>query len=565
MQQDETSVIAHLQAEIEQLKQEKADLDEMLQMTITHADAIEEELIQAREIAEEAVRVKSAFLANMSHEIRTPLNGVIGMTSLLLETQLSSEQQDYVKTIRSSGEVLLALINDILDFSKIEAGRLELEAAPFALRDCLEESIDLLAPGANQKQLNIAYFIAPDTPETLIGDITRLKQILNNLLSNAVKFTHAGEILLTVKASPVADDHYLFHFSVKDTGIGIPAERLNKLFQPFIQVEASIARKYGGTGLGLTISKRLTELMQGEIWVESEENTGSTFHFTVKLPTTPEHPYKHLTMPSTALQNKKAILHINQPTNQRLLQEYLHCWGLKTAVIEKFDDLFNFLKNENKDIFILLETHLTPAEIWTYFNKYQSTAPQNKFYLILILPICQHQYQQPPVLHCLTKPIKPSKIYDLMNRVMMSTPNNSTSLNQTTPDNGDSDTKRRTLRILLAEDNVVNQKVAQLILKKLGYSADIAANGLEVLEKLQQQTYDLILMDVQMPKMDGLTATQEILKRWPDKHPWIVAMTANAMQGDREKCLNTGMNDYITKPIRKEELAKILALCPIND
>jgi signal transduction histidine kinase/HPt (histidine-containing phosphotransfer) domain-containing protein len=399
--------------------------------------------------AEAATRVKSEFLANMSHEIRTPMNGVIGMTSLLLDTPLSAAQRDYVETIRTSSEALLTVINDILDFSKIESGKLELEQKPFELRAVLEGCVDLLSPAAAAKGLNLACHVDPRAPSVLMGDATRLRQIVTNLLSNAVKFTARGEVVVEVKQEvqsqgrgAQSDEREAknpalhasrstlleLHFAVRDTGIGIPRDRMDRLFKSFSQVDASTTRQYGGTGLGLAISKHLSEMMGGRMWLESEAGKGSTFHFTIVAQAAPQ----------------------------------------------------------------------------------QTLEPEH----------------QPP-------------------------------LRQDTPM-----AEHYPLRLLLAEDNLVNRKIALLLLQKMGYHPEVAENGVETLDALRRQCYDVVLMDVQMPRMDGFEATRRIRSEWPAaQQPRIIAMTANAMQGDREKCLEAGMDDYLSKPVQVNELMKVLSKC----
>jgi len=394
---------------------------------ITEKKQAEDRLIEAKEAAEAAVRSKSDFLANMSHEIRTPLNAVLGLTGLLLNSDLSAQERDYVETVRSSGNTLLSVINEILDYSKIESGKMELESQPFHLRECIAVAVDLVKAAADQKGLVVKYELDQSIPEYFKGDVTRLRQVLVNLLGNAVKFTHDGTIDISVIGTPiVAPDgkQYELHFSISDTGIGIPEEKMDRLFQSFSQVDSTTTRKYGGTGLGLAISRRLVELMAGEIWVVSKPGLGSTFHFTIQV-------------------------------------------------------------EEAERISIPIDPGVRETEV-----------------------------------------VSSKKGF-------------------------------RPLRILLAEDNTINQMVAIQMLKRLGYSADVVGNGLEVLQAIERQPYDVILMDVQMPEMDGLAAAQEIRKLWP-RGPRIIAITAYALKGDRERCLAAGMDDYISKPIVIEELRRVI-------
>jgi signal transduction histidine kinase/DNA-binding response OmpR family regulator len=566
--------IKQLQQTLETLRSEKANLEIMLETTTEHADAIETELLTAREIAEEASRAKSQFLANMSHEIRTPLNGIIGMTSLLLDTPLSYVQKDYVDTIRTSGEVLLALVNDILDFSKIEAGKLDLENQSIDLRHCVEESLDLLAPLAAQKQINLAYLIANDTPQTVISDVTRLRQILGNLLSNAVKFTpNGGEVVVSVSAYPLTVEEnsswspmekfieYELHFAVKDTGIGIPADKISTIFQSFSQVDASTTRQYGGTGLGLVISQRLSQMMGGQIWVESEVGVGSTFHVTIVTQANHNEHYAHLTQEHPHLFNKRLLISSPNKTNCMLLKQQTQRWGMKSQIAITLLEVFGALRqNPQWDVIIVEITSpeskdLILLEKMTKFQK-------KRLPLILLVPVYQMQQNQPNIAACLSKPIKPLRLYEVLTELFA--PASATTPLPLTTDTIHPQAKTlfqsNPLKILLAEDNLVNQKVALLILKKLGHEEiEVVTNGLEVLAALQQHTYDIVFMDIQMPKMDGLTATRQIVKEWSDQQrPWIIAMTANAMQGDREICLAAGMDDYLSKPIREEELAQAL-------
>jgi signal transduction histidine kinase/DNA-binding response OmpR family regulator len=582
--------IERLQQELDTVNREKNDLVILLETTTEHADAIENELFLAREAAEDATRAKSEFLANMSHEIRTPLNGIIGMTDLLLDTIQTREQQDHVNTIRTSGEVLLTLINDILDFSKIEADKLELEKQPFDLRVCVEDSLDLLASHAVQKGLNLAYLIADDTPDIVIGDITRLRQILVNLLSNAVKFTQQGEVVVLVKGhkilpSPLEQGEivepetkffpydvkkeffgkeeiaeYEILFEVKDTGMGISTDHLNRLFQSFTQVDASTTRKYGGTGLGLAITKRLVELMGGRIWVESEIGKGSTFHFSIVTHVQPKkQPYVYLHCQHPHLLGKRILINTNNLTNGTLLKRQALRWGMEAHLVANMIELFKSLREGRQWDIALLETNSPDKDNDLLLDKLSKAHQGASLPLIVLTSICLPNRCVQSFRACLTKPIKPARLYEVLTDIFQIDSSKTDTSNKVEKSIEQDFIKGKKLQILLAEDNRLNQKVAVLLLKRLGYEADIVSNGLEVLETLHEKTYDIVFMDVQMPEMDGLTATRCIVNEFDEQQrPYIIAMTANAMQGDREICLEAGMNDYLTKPLRKEEIYKVI-------
>ncbi len=542
---------------------------------ITERKQTETLLHQARKSAEDASRMKSEFLANMSHEIRTPLNAVIGMTTLLISTELSEEQQEFVSTIRTSGSALLDIINDILDFSKIEAGKMELDEQPFDLRSCIEDSLEIVATRAAEKYLDLIYTIDKETPGRLRGDESRLRQVLVNLLNNAVKFTETGEVTVSVSSNDSVSSRlpqdpsapYEIYIAVRDTGIGIPPERLHRLFKSFSQADASTTRKYGGTGLGLAISKRLVEMMGGNMWVESQVNSGSTFHFTFLALAEPGEPHTYLNLPQPVLKGRRVLVVDDNATNRFVLARQLQLWGMYIEEAASGHDALLLLNHTSFDVGIL-DLHMPEMDGLMLASRIQKNQQKRTIPMIL-LPSMEPgreaiEAAEVSFAACLTKPVKPSYLYKTLMTIFADQQNQETKISSLNKQEIDTElAQRHPLQILVAEDNMVNQKVATRLLARMGYHADVASNGIEAIQALERQPYDVVFMDVQMPEMDGLEATRHIRSMLPQQlQPRITAMTAHALQQDRDMCLDAGMDDYISKPVQIGELIKALLRVP---
>lgn len=549
-----------MQTVLEQQQLELARANAKLEIDIEEKDKIEKQLRIAKEAAEAANQAKSAFLANMSHEIRTPLNGILGMTELLGDTTLTEEQREYLSMICSSGETLLALISNLLDFSKIDAGKLELDDHDFSLRDCLNDMLKTQAVHASAKNIELISHYFPDVPDSLLGDSLRLRQVITNLISNAIKFTDKGEIVFRVQKEHEEGGKIVLHFAVFDTGIGIPKEKQTMIFEAFTQADSSTTRKYGGSGLGLAISARIVALMNGKIWVESTVGMGTHIHFTAEFKTSPSKEL--INIPDLA--GISALIVDDNHTNCRVLEELLSGWQMKTATAEGGVEAIELLQKYKESApfsLVILDANM-PYIDGLGVARYIKKNPHLSSLAIIMLSSgaspSEVRYQELGISAHLMKPVNSKELLRAIRSALSRTPS---LMDPSLPSQASFAENTPVLHILVVEDNLTNQQLARWVCEKQGFEVDVACNGLEAIEAVQKKPFDIVLMDIQMPEMDGLQAAKVIRENEMNtgRHIPIIAMTAHSMQKDKDLCIAAGMDAYVSKPVRKEDLIKAIA------